>query len=1436
MKQAEAVALGVNSNEPQVTSMTVEPEETVEFYKTLPVTPVGIPKDKVPQRANVNMSDAELAAFYSEQYVDIDVAEFLTKERRERLYGLCNLLRPGEFYLDVGCANAAHMQILYQRGINGIGLDLSVPNILRGRQKYPHLKFIHGFAEAIPFKDNHFDIVILGDVVEHFKDPKVSLAECLRVSRKGLALCIPKKTEVTAEHMNPFSCDEIVSLLEFYKLKVHFYDFDGRKIGRAEAESKLEVFPWLLIRVDRTEQTNAVVRRTTNVEGMKGHRRAMNEILSNDEWSHNTKHQRDETHLIRFKLLSHLIEGQKVLEVGCGNGDLSVGIAKLGFDVVGVDISKSGIQQAVDLTKKENLNAKAHFRVMDATSLDFADNSFDTVLITEVLEHIRDSRRLIKEAIRITRNGGRILISVPNGLLVPFQGHLRVFFKDTLTNELSQYTSGIDWHELPFKKWLVCSFFVKKKGPNIAEGPAVDILMPTYNGRKYIGRAIKSVLDQTYKNWTLVVVNDGGEDLKDILNEFHDHRIKYIVTDHNGKAHALNVGISNSNEEFIGYLDDDDILYPIHLELLIKAALEGKKDFVYSDWYEVSLDENGKEIGREFEFRQDVTPWMLIRQNYINHKCILHRRSLLRKAGMYDEELDVIIDWDMIRRLAFISKPCHVWGVTSERLRYYNKTGIENRITGMWTRNPDKARGSMERIINKTMNLSATTKELKRAVVDAMLHQSYIHSIELNNAFQAKDIQISNLESAITERDTRISHLQNVVNEKDVHLSNLESIVLGKEVDIQRLKNLWTEKEKEIVNLNEAVKGLEANTKKRDLYISDLETAVKHKDAHLQSIKTAFGEAEGVISNLQRERETQNTHIVNLQSVIRAKDQFISGISSTIGLVKQKDLQLKEKDHYIRRLESNLEHIHNSHGWKFLLLYYRFRDRLLPVASGRRDTVRKIFKAIVSSSKYLKRKPIGLVDPKLIYHIETDMTKPLVIGKGNALYLHGWCYHTQKKIKRLTILVDGIPYLVSKFSLLREDVFQAHFGTLDVKGNSLHSGFWVILPFHKIDCKRQVRLDVRAEISGGDRCESLIGWLTLELGEPLAGRGTCTDPVLEHTPLVAICMAAYNPPLEYFRREIDSILHQNYTNWICIINDDCSRPEIFGQMQAILGVDRRFKIFRNMSNEGFYHNFERCLSYVPAQASFIALSDQDDIWHEDKLSRLLSQFDDKTLLVYSDMNIVNEKEEKIHSTYWTTRRNNYTGLDLLILANTVTGAASMFRKELLELLLPFPEKIGDAYHDNFIACVALSLGKIKYVDFPLYDYRQHSQNIFGHKIHGKRSLIHFFREFKLRNFMITFKQTLLNYRGVYYHDYIRRVLLAHVLQLRCSCLSNKNKRVISRFVGLQVGISGIAFEVLKIKMFRRSRVTVGNDVQLLKSGLSIHLLNFLGKMGRYPKK
>jgi glycosyltransferase involved in cell wall biosynthesis len=208
-------------------------------------------------------------------------------------------------------------------------------------------------------------------------------------------------------------------------------------------------------------------------------------------------------------------------------------------------------------------------------------------------------------------------------------------------------------------------------------------------------------------------------------------------------------------------------------------------------------------------------------------------------------------------------------------------------------------------------------------------------------------------------------------------------------------------------------------------------------------------------------------------------------------------------------------------------------------------------------------------------------------------------------------------------------------------------------------------------------------------------------------------MATFDPDPMLLERQIDSIREQTHEAWLCLISDDGSSEERFNRLRALTVDDPRFALSRSKERLGFYLNFERALKMVPPGAAFVALADQDDRWYPEKLDTLLAACGDAQL-VYSDMRIVDEAGDVISDTFWRGRRNNYTNLASLLLANTVTGAASLFRRQLLDLALPFPPPIGDPFHDQWVASVALATGRIEYLDRPLYDYVQHGDAARGH--------------------------------------------------------------------------------------------------------------------------
>ena len=123
------------------------------------------------------------------------------------------------------------------------------------------------------------------------------------------------------------------------------------------------------------------------------------------------------------------------------------------------------------------------------------------------------------------------------------------------------------------------------------------------------------------------------------------------------------------------------------------------------------------------------------------------------------------------------------------------------------------------------------------------------------------------------------------------------------------------------------------------------------------------------------------------------------------------------------------------------------------------------------------------------------------------------------------------------------------------------------------------------------------------------------------------------------------------------------------------------------------------LSLAPAGAGYIALADQDDAWHPDKLATLLGELGGAPL-VYSDARVGDGDGRVQADTYWSTRSNNHSDLLSLLVANSVTGAASLFPRALLDDALPFPPAQFAHFHDHWLALVALSLGDIAFVDRP----------------------------------------------------------------------------------------------------------------------------------------
>src|SRR5919108_534735 len=341
---------------------------------------------------------------------------------------------------------------------------------------------------------------------------------------------------------------------------------------------------------------------------------------------------------------------------------------------------------------------------------------------------------------------------------------------------------------------------------------------------------------------------------------------------------------------------------------------------------------------------------------------------------------------------------------------------------------------------------------------------------------------------------------------------------------------------------------------------------------------------------------------------------------------------------------------------------------------------------------------------------------------------------------------------------------------------SFRSGFWGLARIGPREHDRPCELLLRATLDDGSEAVEDVARIPTVAGEadPLG----VTEPEPSAGPFVAICMATYEPQMDLFQRQVESIRDQTHRNWVCIVSDDCSSPERVAAMEEAFDGDPRFVISRSPQRLHFYRNFERALSLAPPSARYVAMSDQDDFWHSDKLETLLSEIGDAQL-VYSDARIVSPEGELIADTYWSERRNNHSNLSSLLMANSVTGAASVFPRELLDYALPFPPRQFAHFHDHWVALTARSLGDIAFVDRPLYDYVQHGGAVLGH---AKANWMPELGD-RLRGWLRKDpRERVRQWRLHYFVDCWRLMQFTPILNMRCGeRMSGAKRRSLNRF-------------------------------------------------------
>ncbi|NLF42696.1 MAG: glycosyltransferase family 2 protein [Bacteroidales bacterium] len=286
----------------------------------------------------------------------------------------------------------------------------------------------------------------------------------------------------------------------------------------------------------------------------------------------------------------------------------------------------------------------------------------------------------------------------------------------------------------------------------------ISVIIPTYNRALYLTKAVDSVLEQTYRNYEIIVVDDGSTDnTKEVLLPYRD-KIRYIYQDNKGVSTARNTGILKANGELIAFLDSDDEWFPDKLKIQV-SDFELFPDAVLSCTNAIieTADKEKVDFFRDCHFlhlEQSQSFYKPSFKSFVITPTALVMRSALFKVGMFDERLSIYEDLDLFFRMFTLG---HIIINPIRLVKVYRREEPHNLNLTSQSNNKEKCLDNLLCIYQKLLKYDLTVPQRKYAKNQlsatwfdfGLYYNSLNKSKQANECFSTSFLTLPNLKNLI---------------------------------------------------------------------------------------------------------------------------------------------------------------------------------------------------------------------------------------------------------------------------------------------------------------------------------------------------------------------------------------------------------------------------------------------------------------------------------------------------------------------------------------------------------------------------------------------------------------------------------------------------------------------------------------------------------------